>query len=162
MNLELYTDGSGTPSGPMGWAWVLIDRSNEVLNEHSGSEPEGTANIAEMLAVIKGLRYCKQRHPKANITIKSDSAYVVNAFKDNWFRGWKKRRWKNARGRPVANKELWLQMKDLANQLNVTFEHIPGHCGIEHNETCDRLAGEARLKCIAELEECLNTENLYG
>ena len=147
--IKLYTDGSGTPGGPAGWAFVLTseDEKQELI-QSSGAIRAGTSNIAEMLGVIRGLEHCLTEYPDARILVHSDSAYVINAWKDDWFSGWEKRNWKNSRGRPVANKEYWVAMRAAADKLNVEWVHVRGHTGLRYNELCDRLAGEARREEI--------------
>jgi ribonuclease HI len=71
---------------------------------------------------------------------------VINAFVQNWFRGWERRGWKNAKGQPVENQDLWRVMRALADERDVTWNKVKGHSGVIHNEMADRLAVEAMDK----------------
>lgn len=146
--IDLYTDGSGSGQGPCGWAFVLVGQDNISVGAGKGALPVGTSNIGEMMGVLHGLKYCNKHYPGQPINIYCDSAYVVNAFKDDWFKGWLRRNWKNSRGRKVANREIWEELKALVDNMNVKWYKIKGHSGIEWNEYVDKLAGKARKECL--------------
>ena len=82
--VTIYTDGacSGNP-GPGGWGTVLM--FGEHKKEISGFMPDTTNNRMELFAAVQGFTALKQ--PCA-VTLYSDSAYLVNAFKQNWIDGW--------------------------------------------------------------------------
>ena len=152
MILKLYTDGSGTHNGPAGWAHVVTNESEtEVLHIASGAVPQGTSNTAEMLAVQNGLDYIASMPVPPDgfqIHVYSDSAYVVNAFKDRWIQNWQRTNWRNSRGRPVANKELWVALKKTVDKLDVKWYKCKAHSDIKYNELADRLCGKARKEYI--------------
>ncbi|WP_242848403.1 ribonuclease H family protein [Sulfobacillus thermosulfidooxidans] len=137
---QVYTDGAcannQAPGGqPGGWACVFVDGPS-----YSGAEARTTNNRMEMTAVIEALKHT----PKdADVIIFSDSAYVINAFQQNWFAGWEKRGWKNAKGQPVENQDLWRQMLDLVKDRQVRWTKVKGHSGNKYNEMADRLAVKA-------------------
>ena len=137
--VTIYTDGacSGNP-GPGGWGAVLI--YEEKQKEISGSNKSTTNNIMEMTAVIEALKLLKY---KCKVNIYSDSAYVVNAFNQGWIESWIKKDWKNSAKEPVKNKELWLELIDLVNKHDVTFNKVKGHSDNELNNRCDFLATSA-------------------
>ena len=90
--VTIYTDGacSGNP-GPGGWAAILM--AGGAKKELSGGERDTTNNRMELMAVIEGLRALKR---PCKVDIYSDSAYVVNAFDQNWIGKWVKNGWKNS------------------------------------------------------------------
>lgn len=138
-DVTIYTDGacSGNP-GPGGWGTILIYKDTK--KEISGKADETTNNIMEITAVIEGLKLLKE---PCNVKIYSDSAYVVNAFKENWIEGWIKRNWQNSKKEPVKNKELWLELLNLTKTHNVEFLKVKGHSDNELNNRCDELARQA-------------------
>ena len=75
----------------------------------------------------------------------SDSTYVVKCFHDNWYDGWQRRNWKNSKGQPVANRDLWEALIPLAldSGREVTFSWVKGHSGDRMNDFVDELATEA-------------------
>ncbi len=81
------------------------------------------------------------------ITIVSDSTYVVNCFRDSWYRGWFARGWKNSQKQPVANQDLWKPLITLYldHQSQVTFEWVKGHSGNRMNDLVDALAVAAAV-----------------
>ena len=134
----MHTDGScrGNP-GPGGWAWA-DDRGAFA----SGFDPQTTNQRMEITAALEALRDHAGAGP---VVIVSDSTYVVNCFKDRWHEGWRRRGWKNSQGQPVANRDLWEQLLDLAlaDDADVTFRWVKGHSGDPMNDLVDELATQA-------------------
>ena len=135
----IYTDGAckGNP-GPGGWGAILM--YNDYKKEISGSNPKTTNNIMEMTAVIEALKLLKE---KCNLSIYSDSAYVVNAFEEKWIDRWIKNNWRNANNKKVKNKELWQEMLELLNNHKYKFIKVEGHSDNKYNNRCDYLATHA-------------------
>lgn len=121
-----------------GWGAILI--YNEYQKEISGNNPNTTNNIMEMTAVVEALKLLKE---KCDITIHSDSAYVVNAFEKGWIKNWQKNNWKTADKKPVKNMELWQEMIELLNKHEYKFVKVKGHSDNELNNRCDYLATSA-------------------
>lgn len=140
--VEIYTDGacSGNP-GPGGWAAVLM--SGEHRREISGYEAHTTNQRMELRAAVEALAVLKQ--PCA-VTLFSDSAYLINAFRQDWFSRWERTGWLNARKQPVENQDLWRALLQLARQHRVTWIKVKGHAGNPWNERCDQLAREEITK----------------
>ena len=135
-DVTIYTDGacSGNP-GPGGWAAILI--AGNYKKELSGGEANTTNNRMELEGVINGLRALTR---PCNVTIYSDSAYVVNAFNQNWLEKWMKNGWKNSAKAEVANSDLWKELVVLTTTHKVTFSKVKGHADDELNNRCDELA----------------------
>ena len=135
----IYTDGacSGNP-GPGGGGAILM--INENKKEISGGNKNTTNNVMELTAVIEALKLLKR---PCNVNLYSDSAYVVNAFLQNWILGWIKNGWKNSNKEDVKNKELWQELISLTKVHNVTFHKVKGHADNKYNNRCDELARNA-------------------
>lgn len=145
--VSLYTDGacSGNPGvGGYGAILVHID-ANGVKHEKEFSQgyKMTTNNQMELLAVIVGLEALKK---PCNVTIYSDSKYVVDAFNNKWIDGWIAKGWKTAGKTPVKNVDLWKRLLEAKKQHNVEFIWVKGHAGHEYNERCDSLAVAAGKK----------------
>jgi ribonuclease HI len=81
---------------------------------------------------------------EGTLDVVSDSAYVVNCFRDEWWRGWLARGWINSQRKPVANRDLWEPFIELVRSRgNVTFRWVKGHGGDPMNDFVDQLAVEA-------------------
>ena len=134
--VTLYTDGacSGNP-GIGGWGCVLIFGESRL--ELSGGEPETTNNRMELTAVIAGLERLK--YP-CRVEVYSDSAYVVNAFMQDWVSGWKRGNWRKADKKPVLNADLWKRLISLTETHEVEFHKVKGHADNALNNRCDELA----------------------
>lgn len=138
----VYTDGacSGNP-GPGGWGALLIWKGKR--KEITGSEPNSTNNRMEMRAVIEALKALKR---PCHVKIHSDSALIVNAFKQGWIENWEKRGWKKANKKPVENQDLWKEMLLAMDDHKVSWIKVKGHADNELNNKVDRLAVEASKK----------------
>ena len=134
--ITIYTDGacSGNP-GPGGWGAVLIYNGHE--KQISGGSKDTTNNIMELTAVIEALNMLKF---PCNVELYSDSAYVVNAFNQNWIDGWKKNNWKNSKKEEVKNRDLWEKLIELTTKHNVKFIKVKGNADNKYNNLCDELA----------------------
>ena len=134
--VTIYTDGacSGNP-GKGGWGAVLI--YGNIQRELSGFEEVTTNNKMELTACIEALKMLKE---PCNVNLFSDSAYVVNAFNDDWISGWIKTNWRNSQKKEVANIELWKELIELTKFHSVVFNKVKGHAGDKYNEICDALA----------------------
>ncbi|HLI16115.1 MAG TPA: ribonuclease H [Acidimicrobiales bacterium] len=135
--LVVFTDGAclGNP-GPGGWAWALSP-----ADWASGCERSTTNQRMELTAVLEALA----ANP-GPLEVVSDSAYVVNCFRDGWWVAWRARGWRNARREPVANQDLWVPLvEEVVDRRGgqVGFRWVRGHAGDELNELVDRLANEA-------------------
>ena len=138
-NVTLCTDGacSGNP-GVGGWGCVIIYRG--VKKEFSGAEGNTTNNRMELMAVISGLKKLKE---PCCVDVYSDSAYVTNAFLENWIEGWIMRGWKGSDKKEVKNKDLWQTLVDLCSVHKVSWHKVKGHADNELNNLCDKLATAA-------------------
>ncbi|MBD1387334.1 ribonuclease HI [Mucilaginibacter rigui] len=130
--IEIYTDGasSGNP-GPGGYGVIL--RSGQHYKELSAGYRKTTNNRMELLAVITGLEAIKT--PNQQVTIFSDSKYVIDSIEKRWVHGWVAKGFKDKK-----NKDLWLRYLAIAKMHQVKFVWVRGHNGHPENERCDQLA----------------------
>ncbi|MCX7970239.1 MAG: ribonuclease HI [Negativicutes bacterium] len=134
--VQIYTDGACTGNpGRGGYAAILI--YGERRKTLSGGFRLTTNNRMEMMAVIAALEQLKY---SCDLTIYSDSRYLVQAFNDSWLEKWQNNGWRNARGEPVANVDLWQRLLDLLAGHQYRFVWIKGHSGQPENCQCDQLA----------------------
>ena len=133
--VTMYTDGSsrGNP-GPGGFGTVLI--SGQYRKEISGGYRKTTNNRMELMAVIVGLEALKKTNTE--ITIYSDSKYVVDSVEKGWLWGWVKKGFKEKK-----NADLWKRFIPTYKLQKVTFKWVKGHAGVPEKERCDQLAVEA-------------------
>jgi ribonuclease HI len=135
-HVVIYSDGAcaGNP-GPGGWAAVILDGGAE--REVSGGERATTNQRMELRAALEGLRAVPGRR---RIALHSDSAYLVNCFRQRWYERWRANGWKNAQGKPVENRDLWEALLAEAERHDVEWHKVAGHSGVPLNERADRLA----------------------
>ena len=134
--VTIYTDGacSGNP-GPGGWGAILM--YNDVKKEISGGEKDTTNNKMELLAAINALKLLKFA---CEVDLYSDSAYLINCFKNNWLAGWKKNNWRNSKREEVKNIDLWLELDELSHIHKINWIKVKGHADNVYNNRCDELA----------------------
>ena len=132
------TDGacSGNP-GPGGWGALLRFEDGSV-EEFGGHDPATTNNRMELQAALELLQRLKQlpRHP--DLTIRTDSKYLIDGL-GSWMKGWKRKGWKTAAGKPVLNQDLWKAL-DAARLGDVPLAYVKGHSGDPDNDRVDRIA----------------------
>jgi len=133
--LIIYTDGAarGNP-GPGGYGAVL--HWGTTVKEISQGYKHTTNNRMELMAVIAALQLLKRDH--LNITIYSDSAYVVNSVEKKWVFGWVK---KDFAGK--KNADLWKLFLEQNKKHNIKFVWVKGHAANKWNNRCDELATAA-------------------
>ena len=134
--VNVYTDGAcrGNP-GKGGWGAVLVYGTIE--KELSGGEPLTTNNRMELSAVIAALSALKE---PCEVTLTTDSQYVVNAIEKGWLANWQKNNWRKSDKSEVLNIDLWRSLLALLDTHKVTFVWVKGHNGHPYNERCDKLA----------------------
>ena len=138
MKIVIYTDGAsrGNP-GPGGYGTVML------AGKHRKELAEGyrltTNNRMELLAVIIGLEALKNEG--SDVTVYSDSSYVVDAVEKGWVFSWEKKGFKKKK-----NPDLWKRFLKIYQKHQVTLVWIKGHANILENERCDFLAVEASKK----------------
>lgn len=138
--VEIFTDGacSGNP-GPGGYGVVLRYGTKE--KELSGGDSSTTNNRMELLGVITGLAALKE---PCQVTLTTDSKYVVDSITKGWVYNWKKNNWIKSDKKPALNVDLWEKLLPLLEKHKVKFNWVKGHAGHPENERCDRLAVEQR------------------
>lgn len=135
----IYTDGacSGNP-GPGGWGAILIAAGIE--KELSGGETNTTNQRMELQAAIEALSVLKF---SCRVKLHSDSAYLINAFRQNWLRNWQANGWLNSQKKPVENQDLWFKLVKLNQQHHIEWIKVAGHQDNIYNNRCDLLAKNA-------------------
>ena len=135
-HVDIYTDGAcrGNP-GKGGWGAILVYGKTE--KELSGGDPSTTNNRMELTAAIQALSALKE---KCEITLYSDSKYMIDAIEKGWAQSWKAKGWKKADKSPALNPDLWETLLKLIELHDVTFVWVKGHAGHAYNERCDKLA----------------------
>jgi ribonuclease HI len=135
-SVNIYTDGAckGNP-GAGGWAAILEYGGKE--KELCGGDKLTTNNRMELIAAIEGLKALKE---PCEVTLYSDSQYLVNAINKGWLESWKQKGWRKADKSPVLNDDLWKELSNMLDYHKVEFVWVRGHDGHAYNERCDKLA----------------------
>jgi len=135
--ISIYTDGAsrGNP-GPGGYGVVMK------YGDHRKEISEGfrmtTNNRMELLSVIVALETLKKH--ESQVTIYSDSKYVVDSVEKGWLVGWEKKNFAKKK-----NPDLWKRFLIIYRKHKVKFVWVKGHASNVENNRCDELAVEAAL-----------------
>lgn len=156
----IYTDGGcrGNP-GPGGWAYIIKagqkqascspiqPETKEIEKSRSGGDTYTTNNKMELTAVIRSLGAILKDSElsKRAIELHTDSQYVKNGI-SSWINNWIRNGWMTAAKKPVKNKELWMELKEVSDKLDVRWNWVKGHAGNPLNEACDQMVGEEMNK----------------
>lgn len=133
--LVIYTDGAarGNP-GPGGYGAIL--QWGTTTKEISQGYRLTTNNRMELMAVVAALKQLTREG--LNITIYSDSSYVVNAVEKKWVFDWVKKGFAGKK-----NADLWMQFLKENKKHHIRFVWVKGHADNPHNNRCDVLATQA-------------------
>lgn len=136
--VTIYTDGacSGNP-GPGGYGAILSYQGKE--KELTQGYRKTTNNRMELMGVIAALSALRE---PCDVTLYSDSKYVIDAIEKGWAVSWRKNGWKRKGGKAL-NPDLWEQLLMLLEKHTVRFVWVKGHADNEKNNRCDTLAVEA-------------------
>ena len=137
--VTIYTDGGckGNP-GPGGDGVVMIHGKHR--KELSAGFWRTTNNRMELRAAIAGLEALRER---CEVTLFSDSKYLVDAINQRWIVGWQRKGWVNSKKEAVKNRDLWERLLAAMEPHKVHWKWVKGHAGDAGNERCDELANEA-------------------
>ena len=135
-HVDIYTDGAcrGNP-GKGGWGAILVYGTR--MKEMSGGERNTTNNRMELTGAIEALAILKE---PCEVTLTSDSKYLVDAITRGWLDSWRKNGWRKADRSEVLNVDLWQKLITQLERHKVTFVWVHGHAGHEYHERCDVLA----------------------
>jgi ribonuclease HI len=151
-SVTIYTDGACSRNGTVGsyggWAAILLVGGEEL--ELFDAEHGATNQQMELRAAIEGLRALDR---PCRVALHCDSPYVVECFRQGWWRRWQENGWRNSKRQPVGNRELWEELLELTALHEVDWIKVKGHADDELNERCDRLAVAARERLKAELAD---------
>jgi ribonuclease HI len=149
---EIYTDGACSGNGkvdaPGGWAYIIL-QDGEIIHRDSGGEIGTTNQRMELTAALNACQYVEGLDPFVDVKLYSDSAYFINCFKQNWWRGWEANGWRNAKKQPVANDDLWRGLTPFFKRApGYDFIKVWGHAGNHYNEMVDEMAVRAKERIV--------------
>jgi len=139
--ITIYSDGAASPNpGYGGWGCVIL--TSKRRKELSGSKRDATNNQMEMTAALRALQALTK---PCEVTLYTDSRYLCDAFKKNWFKNWRRNGWKTSKGSPVLNQDLWGELLVENERHNIDWQWVRGHSDNVENNCCDELAVNARI-----------------
>lgn len=155
---EIYTDGATSKNGFSGaiggWGWIIYDEKGDIIEKGEGADAEITNNICELNAVIEACcAVRKYLNDEDYAIIYSDSAYIINCYKQKWYYKWQENGWVNVKKAPIANQEKWRLLIPFFEDDRFDFKKVPGHKDIKGNIVVDKIAVNARK----ELENQINS-----
>ena len=135
MSIIIYTDGSAK-GNPGNGGYGIVMMSGSYRKELKQGFKLTTNNRMELLAVIIALESVKKEN--SEITIYSDSKYVIDSVEKKWVFAWEKKNFNKKK-----NPDLWIRFLKIYRMQKVSFIWVKGHANNKENERCDFLAVEA-------------------
>ena len=132
----IYTDGAYSfQKNTGGIGFVILNDKGQIVAQFAKPFKNTTNNRMEQMAVLQALNSIKVN---SNVTVYSDSAYVVNTYNEGW------------KSKEKSNSDLWERLDEaISKHFSVKFILVKGHCNVEYNEMADRLARGAVAKSIS-------------
>lgn len=156
VNLSFYTDGacSSTNKGG-GWSCLAVEKTDEgnenLLSVQTGHEELTTNNRMELRGFICALETINSlnTYEDAELSIYTDSAYIVNCINQKWYVNWRNNGWRTSDKREVKNQDLWCNIIALyiraSNQYrNLKIIKVKAHESNKWNNAADLYAVKAR------------------
>ncbi|KAM8954218.1 ribonuclease H1-like isoform 2-T2 [Pelodytes ibericus] len=143
---NVYTDGSCSRNGQYGahgGIGVYWGPENP-MNVSERLEGRQTNQRAELKAAAKALEQARSEN-MTKLNIHTDSKFTVDGMR-NWVPTWKENGWKTYNGGDVVNKEDFQKLDNLSQDIQVTWNYVPGHAGNTGNEMADKLARHGARK----------------
>lgn len=140
--IHAYTDGACSVDTKIGgWGFLLIHDDKRL--ERNGGQRQTTSNQMELTAAINALKELQGQYPDNPIVVHTDSQYVRKGITE-WIENWKSNGWRTAAKKAVLNQELWFQLDELNQAMNVTWQWVKSHSGHPQNQRADVLAKQGK------------------
>jgi len=149
--IRVYTDGGSRVRNrevPIASCSAVILREGQEIEILKQAFTDCTNNQMELMGVLMGLG--KVYPTNEPVQVYSDSAYIVNCFKDRWYDNWRVNNWKSSSGKPVKNREMWELLLNYYENMNLTFVKVKGHSNDYYNDLADKAVNEAMDNLIKE------------
>lgn len=142
--INIYTDGACSTNGTWNGGAGLFVELPDSEEYYYRPALETTNNVMELDAFNEALRYVFEAvSVNAEVNIYTDSAYIVNCLKQQWYKKWESNGWRTAKKEPVKNKDLWVSILSYLGKTsfhNISVHKIKGHSGDRGNGIADQLA----------------------
>ena len=150
----VFTDGACPNNGKGGaragiGVWWNYGHKHNVSERVKGEKQ--TNNVGEIQAIVRAIRLACEMKNVRKLQINTDSEFTINSV-TKWMSGWKKKGWRKADGKEVANKEDFMILDEVLQKakdiekVEIKWQHVRGHAGVEGNEEADKLAVAGALK----------------
>ena len=152
MKIEIYTDGAcdKNPGGNGGWG-VLFVVDGKLEYAFSNGANDTTNQRMELTAAAEALEFYKKKINEGefntfrDVSLYSDSAYLINCVNQHWYVAWQRNGWRNSKKEPVANQDLWERLIPFFDTGEVHFKKVKAHDGNVWNEYVDEMAVKQRI-----------------
>ncbi|MCI5898647.1 MAG: ribonuclease H [Anaerovoracaceae bacterium] len=131
----IYTDGacSGNQKETNIGGWGAILECGDHRKELCGGQINTTNNRMEMTALLEALKALKK--DGMQISVFSDSSYLMNCFREKWYENWQRNNWKTSKKTDVENRDLWEALFALIQKHTISFYRVKGHVNPNSKKT---------------------------
>ena len=129
--LTIYTDGacSGNQQAENYGGWGTIMEYGAHKKELFGGEANTTNNRMEMMALLRAFEAITKENQ--HVEVFSDSAYLMECFREKWYDNWLRNGWKTAGKKPVENRDLWEALLPFLSRHRIRFFRVKGHVNLK-------------------------------
>jgi ribonuclease HI len=165
--IYLYCDGAcrgnqfSNNVGAWGYLLFFKNKFGEISKKFDmGVDNNTTNNRMELTSCVEALKSIKNKKYPSKVYI--DSQYVISGMNE-WLYNWMNNGWKNAKGRPIENQDLWNDLfLEKIKFMDIKFLKVLGHADSKGNYYADALCNVIMDNDIATmqiLEAELGSEN---
>lgn len=140
MNIDIFADGgcrgNGSEHNVGAYSYILM--FGDKIRKFAKVVKDTTNNQMELMSVIEALKALKPAAREHDVTVFSDSQYVVRGINE-WYRGWELKNFHQ-----VKNSELWKELIAIKKTFpSINFVWVRGHDKVAGNLDADKLCNDA-------------------
>lgn len=126
VNIYISTMAKGVRAATGYWSYVLetVWNGETKTVEDVRSETMATTNILNLMALYRALERMKK---PSQIKVYTDRGYLAGPINNNWLDAWEHNDWKNAKGEPVKNADIWKAIWQQSMEHEVSVEVVESH-----------------------------------
>lgn len=140
--VHAYVSGACTTQNKCGGWGIVLTREGKRKEVHEGAR-QTTQHRMVLTAAIKALTIIRKNNSEKPIVVSSSNQYLIDGMNKN-LKSWKQGQWRKSNRTPVLHADLWQQLDELAQPLNVNW--IKGKAGHIEIDKADHLAKAAKPK----------------
>lgn len=117
--IETTLHGPSVRNGKYSWVVEYMKKNGTLeTREGFGKQDKTTENKLELTALLEAFSELKK---PCSVRVFTKCEHILNAYKNDWITKWKEQGWRNAKGKPVKNNELWKEIEEITAKHTITL-----------------------------------------